>query len=889
MKPIVFLLFFLISFPLLASNLPAGFFETRLAAGLDPVSMAIAPDGRLFIAEKNGRILILRGDSLLPNPFLEIAVDNFNERGLGGIVLDPQFDLNGYVYVYYTVPNGHFNRISRFQANGDLAIPGSETILLDLDPLGGAIHNGGAMQFGPDGMLYIAVGDGAYGAYAGDLDKIYGKILRIHPDGSIPEDNPFFTQTTGKFRAIYARGLRNPFTLTVDPVTGQMLTNDVGRETWEEVNEITAGAHYGWQNIEGKRTNQVAPPGYQDPKYAYSHVAGCAVIGGAFYRPQTPQFPAEYEGKYFFGDYCNGSIRVLNPATGQLVRVFATGINRLVFLLTAPDGSLYYLARGGLGDGSEIDNTSSTDGALWKVTYTGSGAPKFSVQPQSVVVPAGEDASFQVAASGAEPLHYQWIVNGALLTDSAGTDLVLPAVQLAQNGSQVVCYVRNAFGADTSLSATLEVTPNQRPAPVILWPPEGATYSGGDTLRFRGQATDPEEGVIAPESLTWRVDFFHDTHSHPGMLPLSGVTEGEFIIPRIGELATNVWYRVVLTATDSAGFSRSAYRDVRPRLSTFRIESEPSGLAVNVDGLNVVTPWKGEGVAGMQRTFLTPAGWDEANGRMVFRHWENGGVDMRREVILPEGEVRYQPVYARLLYANGTGIRGAYHKQQAWGNWDFSFRPAFSRIDETIDFDWGEGSPDPRLPSNDFLVRWEGYLVPYETDRITFTTLTDDGVRLWVNDSLLIDEWDGQQATAYRGSITLNGGVKYPIRMEYFEAIGGATARLYWSGSRFDQEIVPRSQLFPALKETPPVWYIGEVYPVPAADHIAVWMYSPEPETLSWQLLGTTGRLADERVMEIPAGESLHFFDLTYISRGLYIARATDSRGRTQYRKVVKQ
>ncbi|HMP14338.1 MAG TPA: PQQ-dependent sugar dehydrogenase, partial [Saprospiraceae bacterium] len=288
---------------LIWAQLPEGFIQVRLAENLDPTTMTIAPDGRVFITEKNGRIRIVKNGQLLPDPFLSIAVDNFNERGLSGLALHPDFDRNHYVYVFYTVPAANRNRVSRFTANGDFAMPGSEEVLLEMDPLSGTIHNAGAMFFGPDGKLYIATGDGSDANNSQRLTNLLGKILRINDDGSIPEDNPFYQQTSGNNRAIWALGLRNPFTFALQPSTGRIFANDVGGERFEEVNDIVKGGNYGWPIIEGFRTTQAPPVNYRDPLYAYSHAEGCAVTGGTFYNPEVATFPPQYHGKYFFADY----------------------------------------------------------------------------------------------------------------------------------------------------------------------------------------------------------------------------------------------------------------------------------------------------------------------------------------------------------------------------------------------------------------------------------------------------------------------------------------------------------------------------------------------------------------------------------------------------------
>ncbi|MEO5905973.1 MAG: PQQ-dependent sugar dehydrogenase, partial [Saprospiraceae bacterium] len=362
--------------------------------------MALAPDGRLFITEKNGRILIVENGALLADPFLVINVDNNNERGLSGIAFDPHFEHNGYIYVYYTVKNANHNRVSRFTAEGNYAVAGSEMILLELDPLFGTIHNAGAMEFGPDEKLYISVGDGYNDQAAQRLNSLLGKILRINADGTIPTDNPFFSQTSGKYGAIYAIGFRNSFSLSIQSSTGRIFASEVGKADWEEINEVIAGKNYGWPIIEGPVDGQIPPSNYKAPVYYYDHGDGCAAVGAAFYNPNNFLFPSPYAGKFFFADYCHGYIKYMDPDVPDVVYPFAENINRPLNLTVAPDGTMYYLARAGLGGGSEEDNFATNNGTLWRIFYTGSSKPFISVNPQSILVSQGEDAHFNIGVSG---------------------------------------------------------------------------------------------------------------------------------------------------------------------------------------------------------------------------------------------------------------------------------------------------------------------------------------------------------------------------------------------------------------------------------------------------------------------------------------------------------
>jgi glucose/arabinose dehydrogenase len=241
-----------------AATLPTGFAETQVATGLaSPTAMAFAPDGRLLVAEQGGRLREITDGVLLATPFVTLDVSSAGERGLLGLAFDPGFAFNQYVYVYYTTATAPIhNRVSRFTASGDVVMPGTEVPILDLEPLSSATnHNGGAIHFGPDNLLYVAVGDNANGANSQSLTNRLGKILRIGADGTIPSTNPFFNSASGVNRAIWALGLRNPFTFTFRQGSSRMFVNDVGENAWEEINDGIAGSNYGWPETEGPTTD----------------------------------------------------------------------------------------------------------------------------------------------------------------------------------------------------------------------------------------------------------------------------------------------------------------------------------------------------------------------------------------------------------------------------------------------------------------------------------------------------------------------------------------------------------------------------------------------------------------------------------------------------------
>lgn len=337
--------------PAVATPQP-GFRQHTVVSGLSaPTSMAFAPDGRLFVTEQGGTLRVVANDQLLATPFLSLNVDSNGERGLLGVAVDPQFPSNHYIYVYYTVPTApEHNRVSRFTADGNVAVPGSERVLMNLDPLSSATnHNGGALHFGPGGRLYVAVGENANGANSQTLTNRLGKMLRINPDGSIPTTNPFYHQAQGPNRAIWAMGLRNPFTFAFQRGTGRMFIDDVGQSSWEEVDIGKAGANFGWELCEG-RTG--CPSGITLPYYAYPHTgpqpSGCAITGGTFYNPPHRSFPTSYVGDYFFSDLCGGWIyKIETTGSQRMVTPFATNLGSPVDLDVGPRGALVYLSHDG--------------------------------------------------------------------------------------------------------------------------------------------------------------------------------------------------------------------------------------------------------------------------------------------------------------------------------------------------------------------------------------------------------------------------------------------------------------------------------------------------------------------------------------------------------------
>lgn len=687
------------------TTLPAGFSESLVASGLGSVTaMAVAPgagDGRVFVTTQSGDVRVIKNGALLATPFFHFNnIDGSGERGVLGVAFDPSFTSNHFVYIYHTVAaaggNAPFNEVSRFTVSGDVAAAGSQVDILKLNDLSGATnHNGGAMHFGTDNLLYISVGENANPANSQTLNNLLGKVLRIDVSQVAPGDplnnvaklipasNPFTPGHTsvasGINQAIYALGLRNPFTFGVDPATGATFISDVGQNTWEEINRLVAGANYGWNNAEGffnGTPSGLGPGTYMNPLMSYNHnnaspttITGIAIIGGVAYEPPpgaTNPFPSSFNGKYFFADLGGGFNHDHSQNLGQWIRVFdpaspgslanpdtsqnfaSSAANSIVGLVQAPDGGIYYLSAGSGG------------GEVLKISFNGTPQPPtITQQPANQTVTQGNAATFMVTASGTGTLSYQWQRNNGAggsfvnISGATSTTLTVSNVQPADNGAQFRVIVTNTGGSVTSNVATLAVTANHAPVGTITINSglRNGNFDAGTPIGFTLSATDQEDGTEPASRFTYKVEFVTSLNSIPGgevrpFVPLtSGVASASFTPATTGPYTlTDILYRITFTVSDANGLASTVVRDVAPNTVTITEQSNPTGLQLLVDGQSQTAPTSFASVVGFVRVLNAPTTQVLSGVTYNFGSWSDGGA-AQHNVTTPTTNVTFTATY----------------------------------------------------------------------------------------------------------------------------------------------------------------------------------------------------------------------------------------------------
>ena len=565
------------------------------------------------------------------------------QQGIYDFALDPNFATNHFYYISYTARTPNRDRLSRFTANATLTgtVPGSELIIYQDPQDANTEHHGGAINFGNDGKIYLTTGDHFQGTPAQDLTSPRGKVLRFNPDGTVPTDNPFYDGTGPNYDAVWALGLRNPYRAYYDAPTGRLLIGDVGGNVAstaiEELNVGVRGANYGWPNVEGMSSN----PAFTNPIYSYAHNGRDASITGGFVYHGT-QFPSTYQGSYFFADYAQNTIKRLTfDANGNVNGVFnfepANGApdgptGDIVYLTEGPEGALYYIDLG-------VADTTGQIGVskIRRISFVGSNQPpvaQASANPTTGPTPLV--VNFSSAGSSdpeGQPLTYAWNF-GDNTTSTAANPTHTYTIAGPYQARLTV-----SDGVNSTLSAPLSISAGSRPTATILSPTDGASFKAGDVITFSGSATDAEDGTLPASAYTWKIDFLHEGHVHPGT-PITGVTSGTFTIPTTGhDFSGNTRYQVSLTVTDSSGLQSTSSVTVFPQKVNLNFATVPAGATVFLDGIAHTGPFVYDTLVGFNHTIEAPNQTIGGN-TYTFASWSDGGAQTHT-IVVPQAAQTY--------------------------------------------------------------------------------------------------------------------------------------------------------------------------------------------------------------------------------------------------------
>ncbi|RYZ05257.1 MAG: hypothetical protein EOO73_20790 [Myxococcales bacterium] len=737
-------------------------------------------------------------------------------------------------------------RLSRFTATGNAA--GAEKVLLEGWRQQYPSHSTGQVEFGPDGALYASGGDGAsfnfvdYGqdgnprnplgdppvavgqaqtpptAEGGALRSqsvrraagpvlLNGTVIRVDPaTGAASPGNPMQGSTDSIAKRVIAYGLRNPFRIAARPGTNELWVADVGWNDWEEVNRIPLGGasalNFGWPCYEGSSKQ----PGYQGaglaqceslyaggghsaPFFAYNHNAGVSsndacgrgsssITGLAFYSGSS--YPPAYQGAMFFADYSRRCIYVMEqgqdgepaPATARSFHVDADGP---VFLTTGPGGDLFYAAL--------------TSGTIQRISYL-QPAAVFKASPVKGQAPllVNFDGGASTKALPGDVLTYAWDLDGDGAFDDATE--VKPAYLYETIGKYAprlkVTDQRGVSNVSQPLvvDVTAEPPPVSTPPDVFIDTPLVSTrWKVGDAIAFSGHAVDAEDGNLPASALSWQIVIQHcpsGCHVHD-LLSFEGVASGTFPAE---DHEYPMRLELILTATDESGQTRTVRRELQPQTVSLVFDTEPSGLTLVVGSTAQQTPFTRRVIVGSENTVSAAQRQDLSGASWTFAQWSDG---LPRAHTLADAT---QPTRYVATYAPGGGLTAQYFDQLAFGG------TPLTRLDPIVDFDWGNGSPDPSIGADTFSARWTGEVKADFSETYTFRTTSDDGVRLSIDGVAVIDHFDDHAAAIDNGAIALTPGW-HDVALEYYEQGGGAQLTLGWSSPSRPYQVIPDTHLRP--------------------------------------------------------------------------------------------
>lgn len=653
------------------AQLPTGFVVNKLTDNTirEAVAMGHAPDGRIFIAERGGNLKVYKNGAVTTIHTVETTTAV--EQGLLGLALHSGFSTNGKCYLYYTNTASTHHYLDMLVIDtGSTVI--SVTRIMEFDPILNGFHNGGAMVF-KDNYLFICIGESNSPAQSALLDTYRGKVLRLLEDGQPAPGNPYYDEAgaTRQKRSLWAIGMRNPWYMSMDPVTQKLYVVDVGGN-YEEVNDVTApdatrDYNYGWAGDGRSGPDQPNTTIY--PTYAYGHNGwGCAITSGVAFHPAgATAYPPGYQNRFYFTDWCSGWLRSfdLTDPAAPYQEFAATEFRDVLGLSMGTDGNIYYFKYG-------------NNGSLNRLEYTLPTVPVIVNHPQRQTVVTGDPVTFSVTASGAPALIYQWYKDSEAIDNANAPGYTIPVTDASSAGSYY-CVVTNSFGTDTSDTAVLTILPfNARPVATILTPSASLTWDVLDEISFSGSATDAEDGVLPASAFQWEVQLHHQDcptcgHWHPGPAVPSGVTSGSFVAGNGGETSSNIWARLILTVTDSQGRTGKDSVDLHPNKVQITLQTNKTGLYLAAMSSLEVAPFTKTAVVNSAQTLSARTPQLIGDTLYTFVSWNIGG-EATQTIRIPDVNSTFEAIYT-----------GVYIGQRPYGGVP---HPVPGRV-EAEDFDLG--------------------------------------------------------------------------------------------------------------------------------------------------------------------------------------------------------
>jgi hypothetical protein len=387
-------------------------------------------------------------------------------------------------------------------------------------------------------------------------------------------------------------------------------------------------------------------------------------------------------------------------------------------MIQGPDGNLYYC--------------SISQSKLYKIVYNGGNPPVITQQPTPETVSQGQTAQFNVVASGAQPLSYQWKKNGVNISGANSATYTIYNAQTSNQGNYMVT-VSNSYGSVTSQNASLTVTGfNAKPDASISAPVHNSLYKGGDVIYFSGNGTDPEDGTLPASAFSWIIDFHHDSHVHPGPTIPPGTKTGSFTIPTTGEASPNVYYKIKCIVKDSQNRTDTAFVNILPRTTSVTLVSNPPGLSLEFDGQPHNTPYTTLAVENMQFPIGAPSPQTSGGTTYTFTSWSDGGA-MDHNITIPLNDVTYTATFnpgtgSGNCTASGTILREHWSNRFETSVTNVPFNSVAPTYSTQLSLFEG-----PKNIADNYASRIRGFICPPTTGNYTFWIASDNSSELYIS------------------------------------------------------------------------------------------------------------------------------------------------------------